>query len=87
MRFMPAEPNKESACKKNQIMQYNQDNQTIKYGTVNPSLFNKKYKNPTNLFEKFGVKQVPTFYCVKGDKKVKVEQIDPKSLIEQFNSM
>jgi hypothetical protein len=32
----------------NQIIQYNQDNQTIKYGSVNPSLFNKKYKNPTN---------------------------------------
>lgn len=44
-------------------------------------------EDPTNLFEKFGVRQVPTFFCVKGDKKVKVEQIDPKSLIEQFNSM
>ena len=44
-------------------------------------------EDPTNLFEKFGVQYVPTFFCVKGDKKVKVEQIDPKSLIEQFNSM
>ena len=44
-------------------------------------------EDPTNLFGKFGVEYVPTFYCVKGDKKIKVEQIDPKSLIDKFNSM
>ena len=44
-------------------------------------------EDPDDLFGKFGVQYVPTFYCVKGVKKIKVEQVDQKSLIDQFNSM
>jgi hypothetical protein len=44
-------------------------------------------EDPDKLFEKYGVQYVPTFYCVKGDKKERVEQVDPKSLKDKFNSM
>ncbi len=44
-------------------------------------------EDPDKLFEKFNVQFVPTFYCVKGDKKERVEQIDPPTLIKKFNSM
>ncbi len=44
-------------------------------------------EDPDKLFEKYGVQYVPTFYCVKGDKKERVEQVDPKSLQDKFNSM
>ena len=44
-------------------------------------------QQPDKLFEKYGVQYVPTFYCVKGDKKERVEQVDPKSLKDKFNSM
>ena len=44
-------------------------------------------EDPDKLFEKYGVQYVPTFYCVRGDKKEKVEQVDPKSLKDKFDSM
>jgi len=44
-------------------------------------------EDPDKLFEKYGVQYVPTFYCVRGDKKERVEQVDPKSLKEKFDSM
>ena len=44
-------------------------------------------EDPDKLFEKFKVQFVPTFYCVKGNKQERVEQIDPKTLIDKFNSM
>lgn len=44
-------------------------------------------EDPDKLFEKYQVQFVPTFYCVKGDKKERVEQVDPKSLVDKFNSM
>jgi len=44
-------------------------------------------EDPDKLFEKYGVQYVPTFYCVRGNKKERVEQVDPKSLKDKFNSM
>jgi hypothetical protein len=43
--------------------------------------------DPDGLFNKYNVHHVPAFYCVKGNKKMKVDQVDPKSLIHNFKSM
>ena len=44
-------------------------------------------EDPDGLFNKYNVQYVPAFHCVKGNKKMKVDQVDPKSLIENFKSM
>lgn len=44
-------------------------------------------EDPDKLFDKFDVKYVPAFWCVKGNKKEQVQQIYPEFLKEKFNSM
>lgn len=44
-------------------------------------------EDPDKLFDKFDVKYVPAFWCVKGGKKEQVQQIYPELLKEKFNSM
>lgn len=44
-------------------------------------------EDPDGLFNQYNVQYVPAFHCVKGNKKMKVDQVDPKSLIHNFRSM
>lgn len=45
-------------------------------------------QDPEKLFDKFNVEFVPTFWCVKGNKKEQVSQdLDPKTLQEKFKSL
>jgi len=41
-------------------------------------------EDPNKLFEKYNVEYVPTCIIVKGDKFVKISEIDPKSIIKKF---
>lgn len=44
-------------------------------------------EDPNKLFEKYNVEYVPTCVIVKGDKFMKISEINPKSIIEKFKTL